>query len=124
MLLSHDGYSVTDLATGERLVRDRDYDQAYRAVSEDRKQFSMGVNGEVVELFGLWGGEGRHDTADDWRLEVTEPGPRVLLLSRENSSYELQDQFAGSYRACGFSPSGRHIAIIDSATTQIHTRLE
>lgn len=87
-----------------------------------------------VPVFGIWGGDGAHMTADGWKLAVIYPlwpcehvviwspwepgrsdyfeGARLLRLHR------LEDH----QLRVGFAPSGRKFMILGSAGAEVYTR--
>src|SRR5438132_5674509 len=64
VLITHDGYSVTDPLTGECLVRNRDAGLAFAAVAPDHLSFTIPDSGVRIAIFRIWGGDGNHVTPD------------------------------------------------------------
>jgi hypothetical protein len=133
VLISHDGYSVTDPLTGERLVRNRDSVRTFAALASDHLSFTLPDSGESIAVFGLWGGDGSHVTADGWALEVIYPWwPNVDVLLRRPRSGPVGGYFEGSslieglgtvtWLGCGFSPSGRCFMLLGSDGPKIYVR--
>lgn len=129
LLVSHDGYSLTDARTERRLLRNRSSTAGYEGLSQERLSFTLPESGEVVPVFGIYGGDGIHITADGWRLERIAPDwPDEMVLLRgppkEESSARSGDYFyaahrlalplGGTMRGCGFSPSGLQFMVVAS----------
>src|SRR5260221_8887881 len=58
LLVSHDGYSLSDPHTGERLVRVRDRQAGYAGLAASGCTFTLPTTGERVPVFGIFGGGG------------------------------------------------------------------
>src|SRR5918994_1549205 len=83
LVVSHDGYSVTDPLGGERLIRDRDMRTGFDALSRTRLAFRLPASGETVAVFGIFGGDGIHHTEDGWGAQVVHPWwPRSEVVLR------------------------------------------
>src|SRR5260221_2037802 len=52
LLVSHDGYSLSDPRTSERLMRNRDPAAGYACLSETRLTFTLPTTGESVPVLG------------------------------------------------------------------------
>lgn len=136
VLLSGEGYSVSDPLNGHRLIRDRDAESMYRAVTDDYLRFLMPHNGEEILLFGLNGGDGSHVTEDGWGLKSIHPwwpNDEVILKTPFVLGSGLHGYLDRAYRIsltrlentelrCGFSPSGKHFAIVASAGAEVFSR--
>lgn len=133
VLLSHSGYSMIHPSTGERLARDRDRDATWTALAQDRLSFTIPATSKKIPVFGIWGGDGCHVTADGWRVEVIYPWwplPAVILGAPigpgANGPLEgatlLDGVDGGGWICCGFSPSGSHLMIVESAGPLIVSR--
>ncbi len=133
VLISHEGYSVTDPLTGDRLVRDRDAERTFAAMSPDNLSFTIPESNERIAIFGLWGGDGNHMTSDGWQLDVIYPWwPRVDVLIRGPRSGPARDYLDSvtlidglshtTWRGCGFSPSEQHFMLLESDGPKVYTR--
>lgn len=129
LLVSHDGYSLTDARTERRLLRNRDSDAGYNGLSQEGLSFTLPETGEVIPVFGIYGGDGIHVTADGWSLERIAPDwPDEMVLLREpkkegsgarsgdyfNAAHRLTVPLGGTMRGCGFSPSGSQFMVVAS----------
>lgn len=135
VLISPDGYSVTDPGTGRRLLRDHDAAQTYAARSGNNLTFVMPGVGERVPVFGVWGGDGVHVTDDGWEADVIAPWwPRQDTIIRTpfipgsrlhgylDRAHLLRLQLLDGWLKCGFSPSGMHLLILGSGGAEIFSR--
>jgi len=73
LLVSAAGYSLSDPATGARLIRERDEEVAWAALSPETLSFTEPRTGERMGVFGVWGGDGVHVSADGWEVEPIYP---------------------------------------------------
>ncbi len=133
VVISTNGYSVSNPATGERLVRDRDEQRMYTFLSPDNLSFALPDTDEQVRIFGVWGGDGSHVTSDGWNVEAIYPWwPEVDVViwpprgpggaGYFDGAYLLDLAGIGTWRGCGFSPSGKYLMLLDSAGAQVYYR--
>lgn len=134
MVVSGDGYGLFDAATGEKIARDRDPDAAMPDESSDLTCPGFGPIADArVHIAGLFGGGLHLTTSDGWALGVVTPewpNDRVLLSEGGNIYKDPPGQgwwhiFHADYstfRAAGFSPSGRTIAVATSSDVGIWSR--
>jgi hypothetical protein len=131
LVLSHSGYGIVDPVSLETVDRDSDFDTT-AALSLERLTFRVPSSGETVSVFGLWGGDGAHMTADAWRVEVICPWwPRSRAILRRpvgpgvtayfDGASVIHD-FDGSPVWTGFSPDGRHLALVESSAVGFLSR--
>jgi len=121
VIVSHDGQSVVDCLTGDRLARDRDVD-GYPRLPDLTVEAIGPLAGRRVPVAGLFGGGLPVVTADGWKVDYwpidypsegwylnefqgpghTDPwdGSRVLLADPPTPG-----------RAWGFSPSGAVVVV-------------
>ncbi len=113
MVVSSDGHGLFDAVTGEKIARDRDpapEDSTPDAVGDLACPGLGPITVSRVRIAGLFGG-GLHTTTEDgWTPEVVSPDWPNL-----HSSYS-------TYRAAGFSPSGRAIAVATGSDLSLWTR--
>lgn len=125
ILVSHDGYSVCDPRTGERLIRDPDPEMGYGGLSETGLEYSVPATGETRPVFGIFGGGGiLVSPRDHWELEIIAPDwPDEMVILREpgpggrdylEGAHRLDLGLAGTLRGCGFAPSGRQFIVVAS----------
>lgn len=133
VLISHDGYSINDPISGEMLHRDAESEATYDAMHHNDLRFRIPLTGEDIDIFGISAGDGIH-TSDGWHLDVIYPWwprPMVTLYL----SYPGRVNFIGNRTAIkfgiytdwikvGFSPTGKHFAIIGSSGAEIHSKLQ
>lgn len=134
MTVSMDGYGLFDAVTGEKIARDRNRDLDTPNMSPDLTCAGLGpLTGTRVHIAGLYGG-GLHSTSSDgWCLDVIAPewpNERVLL-SADGGIYRsphgqgwwhVFHSTDSTFRAAGFSPSGRTLAVATSSDLTLWTR--
>ncbi|MER5918214.1 hypothetical protein ABT124_50305 [Streptomyces sp. NPDC001982] len=137
MVVSHDGHGLFDAVTGEKIARDRDpapEDSTPDAVADLSCPGLGPITGNRVRIAGLFGG-GLHTTTEDgWTLEVVTPAwpnERVLLSldggfphagPHGEDWWHIFHSNYSTFRAAGFSPSGRTIAVATSSDLSLWTR--
>jgi hypothetical protein len=136
MVVSMDGHGLFDAVTGEKIARNRDPspDSATPDAAPDLACPGLGpVTGTRVRVAGLWGGGLHATTPDGWSLDVEVPewpNERVLLSAHGDIYRDPPGQgwwhvFHSDYstfRAAGFSPSGRTLAVATSSDLTLWTR--
>ncbi|NEB19979.1 hypothetical protein [Streptomyces coelicoflavus] len=137
MVVSHDGHGLFDAVTGEKIARDRDPGPGGSTPDEAADLSCPGlgpVAGSRVHIAGLFGGGLHTGTRDGWELEVVAPAwpnDRVLL-SRDGGLphagphgekwWHIFHSDCSTFRAAGFSPSGRTVAVATSSGLSLWTR--
>lgn len=133
VLISSSGYSITEVATGALIHRDRDSELTDDRISNDQLSFEIPVHNEVIDIFGFEAGDGIKITNDGWSVQVIYPWwPRasVILehLFRANYQY-LKDatlldikRLDGDLK-CGFSPTGKCLVILGSGGAVVYSRV-
>lgn len=132
VLISSNGYSITQAESGTLIHRERDSDVTEDHISENYLSFHIPKSGQDISIFGFESGDGIHITHDGWMLEVIHPWwPRasVVLDQIFVPNYEYLKQAAmielnrldGKIK-CGFSPSGRHFVILGSGGALLYSR--
>ena len=125
---STDGRGVFDCATGERVARDRDHNSSWEDTVLLRATGIGPLQGRTIRMAGLHGGGLPTMTADQWAVEIVcpdWPAAAVVLLAPGSTSAwadepspacvkicELED-----LRACGFSDTGRSLAVAEGSHT-------
>lgn len=137
MVVSVDGHGLFDTTTGEKIARDRDPDpdDSTPDAVPDLTCPGLGpVAGTRVSIAGLFGGGLHTTTLDGWSLEVVSPEwphHRVLLSTdggmphggpHGDHWWHIFDSNYSEFRAAGFSPSGRTLAIATSSDLTLWTR--
>lgn len=133
VLISHDGYSVSNPDTGERLIRDPDPTTGYGGLSPTGLEFTIPRTGETIPIFGIFGGGGiLVSPYDRWQLEIIAPDwPDTEVILREpvsgkrtyfEGAHRLDLRLAGTLRGCGFSPSGRYFMVVASDGVTVFLR--
>lgn len=136
LVVSSEGHGLFDTVTGEKIARDRDPDPDTSTpdASADLTCPGLGpITGTRVHIAGLFGGGLHHTTSDGWALDIVTPewpNERVLLSAGGNIYADPPDQgwwhiFHSDYstfRAAGFSPSGRTLAVATSSDLTLWTR--
>jgi hypothetical protein len=135
MVVSQGGHGVINTTTGKILARDRDPDPD---ISEPTGPH-LTVPGigpladRQVGIAGLHGGGLHTTTSDGWTLDVVSPDwpHHRILLSTDGGLYHgptgthwwhIHHATDSPLRTCGFSPSGRTLAIATSADLTLLTR--
>jgi len=137
MVVSHDGHGLFDAVTGEKIARDRDpdpEDSTPDAVADLSCPGLGPIAGSRVHIAGLFGG-GLHSTTEDgWCVEVVTPAwpNERVLLSRDGGLphagphaerwWHIVHVNCSTFRAAGFSPSGRTVAVATSSDLALWTR--
>jgi hypothetical protein len=137
MVVSHDGHGLFDAVTGEKIARDRDpapEDSTPDAVADLSCPGLGPITGSRVRMAGLFGGALHTTTEDGWTLEVVTPAwpNEQILLSIDGGLphtgphgeewWHIFHSNYSTFRAAGFSPSGRTIAVATSSDLSLWTR--
>jgi hypothetical protein len=136
LLISTDGYSVSNPKTGEVMVRNRDYARTFASILPGYLQFKIpDTEEEIIDIFGINAGDGIHRTEDGWILRKVYPwwpqeavlikSPFVPDSGRHNlldDAYIVSLERLTGWLRCGFSSSGKYFAIIGSAGAEIFSR--
>lgn len=136
MVVSLDGHGLFDAVTGEKIARDREPDPD-TSRPEDSPDLTCPGLGPIistrVHIAGPYGGGLHRYTPDGWGLHVLAPewpNHRVLLSRHCNIYSDPPGQgwwhiFHADYsefRAAGFSPSGRTLAVATSSDLTLWNR--
>lgn len=136
MAVSTGGHGLFDAVTGDRLARERDPEPEDSTPDESPDLTCPGlgpVTATRVHIAGLYGG-GLHSTAEGWYLQVVSPDwphHRVVLAAAGGRPHK--DPYGetwwhvlharhSEFRAAGFSPSGRTLAVATSSDLTMWTR--
>ncbi len=115
--VSHAGRAVVDLASGERIARDRD-DVPDPEFHEN--PFTVGgigpLAGTMIPCAGLWGGALPQATWDGWRTTTTE------LIAPGGPRYALPEADA-HVSAVGFTPTGEVLIYATGASVSLYFRV-
>jgi hypothetical protein len=132
LVLSHQGRSVIDCATGKKVARDRSEDRSSWYAEHILLAKGIGpLEGQNVRLSGLYGGGLPQWTKDMWRVQslaIDWPEYSLLLLPPEPKDIYFSDaKFVklateSGVRAFGFSYSGRKLIIATSSDLTIYGR--
>ncbi|WP_217253176.1 hypothetical protein [Streptomyces sp. AC602_WCS936] len=136
MVVSNDGHGLFEAVTGEKIARDRDPDpeDSTPDTVADLSCPGLGpVAGSRVRIAGLFGGGLHTTTGDGWCLDVATPAwphERVLLSSGDDFHagphgerwWHIFHAHYSTFRAAGFSPSGRTLAVATSSDLSLWTR--
>ncbi|MET7385060.1 hypothetical protein ACFYPT_16325 [Streptomyces sp. NPDC005529] len=136
MVVSSTGHGLFDAVNGEKIAREYDpgpEDETPDATPDLSCPGLGPIAGHRVHIAGLYGG-GLHTTTDGWALEVVAPAcpnDRVLL-SRDGGLphagahgeqwWHIFHSHYSEFRAAGFSPSGRTLAVATSSDLSLWTR--
>ncbi|WP_218028514.1 hypothetical protein [Nocardia yamanashiensis] len=135
MVVSSSGHGLFDAVTGEKIARDYDPDPDTSTpdCAPDLTCPGFGpIAGTRVHIAGHYGG-GLHLTTAGWAVDVVVPAwpnHRVLLsgtgdIHRDPPGHGWWHIFHSSYstfRAAGFSPSGRTLAVATSSDLTLWNR--
>ncbi|NGZ74561.1 hypothetical protein [Saccharibacillus alkalitolerans] len=132
LLLGGSGFSLILPETGEVLMRERDVRRMEAGLSRDGLTFTPPQGGSPCGLFGFEAGGGIRLTSDGWSLEVIYPWwPRASVVLDQvfapghtylEQACLLENDRLDGPLLCGFSPSGRHLAILGSGGAVLHSR--
>ncbi|MGW2253862.1 hypothetical protein ACWCXH_27260 [Kitasatospora sp. NPDC001660] len=130
LTVSVTGHGLFDAVTGEKL--ERDYDPEEDPDGPDLSCPGLGPVADVrIPVAGMWGGGLHNRAADHWGLEVISPewpNHRVLLThgpwdaGHGNGWWYVFNASWSTFRAAGFSPSGRTLAVATSSDLTLWTR--
>ncbi|GLW44856.1 hypothetical protein Stsp02_05180 [Streptomyces sp. NBRC 14336] len=132
LVVSGAGHGLFDAVTGEKIARDRDPDEGVSGA--DLTCPGLGpIAGRRVPVAGIDGGGLHAGTQDGWWVEVEVPQwpeERVLLSNggRFHNSphgegwWHILHSRYSTFRAAGFSPSGRTLAVATSSDLTLWTR--
>lgn len=132
LVVSHQGRGLFDCLTGARLARD---EEEFFDNSDDSGMTAPGIGRHEKTIFrmaGLHGGGLATYTRDGWGIHVVQlPWPIHVFFLTSNDK-ELNDNTGHitkicndepcSYRAAGFSPTGRSLVIATSCELTIYGR--
>ncbi|MER6675691.1 hypothetical protein [Streptomyces sp. NPDC000983] len=136
MAVSHDGHGLFDAVSGERIARDRepDFEDSTPDSAPDLTCPGLGpVAGTRVHIAGLYGGGLHLGTGDGWFLSVETPQwPEERVLLENGGQFHDKPHGEGwwhvfhstwsTFRAAGFSPSGRTLAVATSSDLTLWIR--
>ncbi|MEU0113115.1 hypothetical protein ABZ137_05140 [Streptomyces bobili] len=137
MVVSQDGHGLFDAVTGERIARDRDPTPGDATPDGSEDLSCPGpapIAGTRVRIAGLFGGGLHSGTGDGWSVEVVQPAwpnERVLLSRGEGLPHRgphgekwwhVFHASWSTFRAAGFSPSGRTLAVATSSDLTLWSR--
>ncbi|MER6331382.1 hypothetical protein ABT298_19045 [Streptomyces sp. NPDC001034] len=137
MVVSGDGHGLFDGVTGEKIARDRDPDpeDGTPDAVPDLSCPGLGpVAGSRVRIAGLFGGGLHTTTGDGWALDVVVPAwPHERVLLSDGGGFQHSGPHGerwwhifhcdySEFRAAGFSPSGRTLAVATSSDLSLWTR--
>jgi hypothetical protein len=136
MVVSMDGFGLIDTTTGMKIARERDPDpQVATPDGPDLACPGIGVvSGTRIRIAGLFGGGLHATTVDGWTIDVIAPEwphHRVILSADGGRNagepgttwwHIFDDQGHGSFRAAGFSPSGRTLVVATASDVTMFVR--
>ncbi|WBP85316.1 hypothetical protein [Kitasatospora cathayae] len=133
LTVSNSGHGLFDAVTGEKL--ERDYDPEDDPDGPDLSCPGLGPVADVrIPVAGLWGGGLHSGAAGGWGVEVISPewpSHRVLLVHGEGPErngqhgetwWHVFHSSWSTFRAAGFSPTGRTLAVATSSDLTLWTR--
>ncbi|MBC8098192.1 MAG: hypothetical protein H7Y11_02005, partial [Armatimonadetes bacterium] len=136
ILISRDGYSVTDLATGKLVMRNLEGSLARHPLDDmlynDDLSFRIPEMDYDINVFGRNAGDGIRTAGGGWVLETIYPrwpGKTVTLRQALRGIPTAIEDYAAikhgidsSWLRTGFSPSGRHFVIMGDGGMVIFSR--
>ncbi|MFD8297169.1 hypothetical protein ACFV13_13220 [Streptomyces bauhiniae] len=135
MVVSSSGHGLFDAVTGERLARDHDPDPETGTpdLSPDLTCPGLGpVAGTPIPIAGLFGGGLHSGSGTGWTVRVVSPDwphDRVLLSADGGVNagppggtwWHIFHSTYSEFRAAGFSPTGRTLAVATSSDLALWT---
>ena len=119
LVVGHQGRGLIDCGAGDRAAHDRSEDFAEWSDASHRRVLGIGsADGEWIEVFGLWGGEGVSQTSDGWRSTVD--GEDVVLA--RGDARQVISPGPEELRAFGFSPGGDYFVLASPGDVTIFDR--
>lgn len=130
LTVSSSGHGLFDAVTGEKL--EREYDPEEDPTGPDLSCPGIGPVADLrIPVAGMWGGGLHNGAAGGWGVEVISPewpSHRVLLTagpwSGEHGTawWHVFHASWSEFRAAGFSPTGRTLAVATSSDLTLWTR--
>lgn len=127
VVISSNGYSINNATSGERIERNYNSELTYKNISKDYLHFTIPSNDETIDIHGIDAGDGIHITEEGWVVELIYPWwPRVSIMMKNvhvkniaakeylDDVYILDIPRLDGWMKAGFSPSGKHLAILGS----------
>ncbi|MFH8385707.1 hypothetical protein ACH4E7_33050 [Kitasatospora sp. NPDC018058] len=130
LTVSSSGHGLFDAVTGEKL--EREYDPEEDPTGPDLSCPGIGPVADLrIPVAGMWGGGLHNRAAGGWHVEVISPEwprHRVLLTAAPWSGehgtawWHVFHASWSEFRAAGFSPTGRTLAVATSSDLTLWTR--
>jgi hypothetical protein len=127
--LSWSGRGLFHLQTLERTARDDEDPAGASWIAQDQLRAS-GIGecaGQMIDIVGLWGGEGHNQTPDGWRLHnrVTNGTVSSSTLADPAGAHTTKVPLVSitEYRAVCFNPSGDFLVLASSSEVHVLQRM-
>lgn len=132
-LFSRDGWSRTDVIERTTRLELFGHEETLARFDKDKLHFTP-FDGKSISTFGVKAGNGVL-TRDYWSLDIIYPWWPLFIVTLQNfrtrtwngdienrSAIQLLELSPADWVRCGFSPSGKHFAILGEAGTEIFSR--
>lgn len=131
LVLDYDSYRLVDVRDGTQ--QESRMNSITDHVSEDNL-FFRGIDGELVNMYGLYGGNGNCITSDGWSLNVVCPAwPNSVVMLRnlrlkpsakiwEGGALLRHKVIGYNDLRCGFSPDEKALVICNGEGAEIFAR--
>ena len=136
LLISADGYSISNPLTGEIEIRNREQDLR-NYFSKDFSEFKPTELDHIVKVFGVRGGDGIHCTEDGWELRSFHPNLNTQIVGIRQSNQQLRhSEYWRNFSLIsltrleynslkfGLSPGESSFCIVGSGGAEIFSRAE
>ena len=120
--ISANGRGVIETATGERVARDTDPPESESPWLKEGRVEGIGpINGQWMDVFGLFGGALKTD-AERWSTHIECEGTKDLayVFDKQTENSYLMGATITEVRAFGFSSSGRFLAFATSSDVTLY----
>lgn len=136
LMICYDGYFLANPASGE-IIEENLGISPYDHMTRDNLAFNIPNTGEIVKIFGLFGGDGNYISSDGWKLQILHlvwPNSVASIkkptIIKENKKMWQDIQLIslvsleyGNLK-CGFSLNEKHFMILGiNHGIEIFTRL-
>ncbi len=134
VVISNAGYSIYDPINDQQLELKLDDQLTFAHLSPRHLKFSIPTTQETIDIFGVWGGDGRHIGNDRWSLSIIYPwypsptavivyGNQPYLPDYSRTALRLHATMDSSMLKGGFSPSGLSFALLGFSGVDFINRL-
>lgn len=129
VLISSDGYSIYSLKNESIIAFEKIGKQIYDYYLDGDLRFKVANLGETINVFGITAGDGIKKSGSDWYSDIIYPHwpeETPVLFRGEmtdwETTYAIRLNNLSGWLRCGFSYSGRYLAVIGHAGAEFFLR--